>query len=174
VASYFVSRVDTIVDKHLAALDDPAATALVGKTAVANSRLVYQRYKEIFKDQAGEFADLAAAGAPVQRLLWASTSTKNPAYPDTLYIDELIGPETISTMPPATIDAFRDHGTVAYTLEKDLEQAQLVFDHLAELNVDVDALTEQLQVDGVAAFAKSINSLLAAIAAKRDALTMRD
>ncbi len=172
VASFFVSRVDTIVDKHLVALDDPAATTLMGKTAVANSRLVYQRYKEIFKDRAGEFADLADAGASVQRLLWASTGTKNPAYSDTLYIDELIGPETVSTMPPATIDAFRDHGRVGYTLEKDLEEAQLVFDHLAELNVDVNALTEQLQVDGVAAFIKSFNSLLEAIAAKRDSLTV--
>jgi transaldolase/glucose-6-phosphate isomerase len=171
VASFFVSRVDTIVDKHLAALNDPAAEALLGKAAVANSRIVYQRFKEIFRDRAGEFADLAAAGAPAQRLLWASTGTKNPAYSDTLYVDELIGPETVSTMPPVTIDAFRDHGTVAYTLEKDLEEAQLVFDHLAELNVDVDALTEQLQVDGVAAFSKSFDSLLEAIAAKRDALT---
>jgi transaldolase len=173
VASFFVSRVDTIVDKHLSALDDPAAAALMGKTAVANSRIVYQRYKEIFKDRAGEFADLADAGAPVQRLLWASTSTKNPAYSDTLYVDELIGPETVSTMPPATIDAFRDHGTVGYTLEKDLDEAQLVFDHLAELNVDVNALTEQLQVDGVAAFSKSFDSLLEAIAAKRNALTVK-
>jgi transaldolase/transaldolase/glucose-6-phosphate isomerase len=173
VASFFVSRVDTIVDKHLAALDDPAAMALMGKTAVANSRIVYQRYKEIFKDRAGEFADLADAGAPVQRLLWASTSTKNPAYLDTLYVDELIGPETVSTMPPATIDAFRDHGKVGYTLEKDLDEVQMVFDHLAELNVDVNALTEQLQVDGVTAFAKSFDSLLEAIAAKRNALTVK-
>lgn len=171
VASFFVSRVDTIVDKHLAALDDPAAAALMGQTAVANSRIVYQRYKEIFKDRAGEFADLAAAGAPVQRLLWASTGTKNPAYSDTLYVDELIGPETVSTIPPATIDAFREHGTVAYTLERDIEEAQMIFDHLAELNIDVEALTEQLQVEGVAAFIKSFESLLEAIAAKRDALS---
>jgi transaldolase len=171
VASYFVSRVDTIVDKRLAELDDPAAAALMGKTAIANSRLVYQRYKEIFRSDEGAFADLAAAGAPVQRLLWASTGTKNPAYSDTLYIDELIGPDTITTMPPATIEAFRDHGTLAYTLEKDLDEAQLVFDHLAELRVDVNGLTEQLQVDGVAAFVKSFDSLMATIAAKRDALT---
>ena len=170
VASFFVSRVDTVVDKQLAALDDPTAAALLGKTAVANSRLVYQRYKEIFRSAAGEFAELAAAGAPVQRLLWASTGTKNKAYSDTLYIDELIGPDTVTTMPPATIDAFRDHGTVANTLEKDLDEARQVFDHLAELRIDVDALTEQLQVDGVAAFIKSFDSLLATIAAKRDAL----
>ncbi len=170
VASFFVSRVDTVVDKRLAALDDPAAASLMGKAAVANSRLVYRRYKEIFRAQAGEFAELAAAGAPVQRLLWASTGTKNPAYSDTLYIDELIGPDTVTTMPPATINAFRDHGKVANTLEKDIEEAQLVFDHLAELAIDVNGLTEQLQIDGVAAFIKSFDSLLATITAKRDAL----
>jgi transaldolase len=173
IASYFVSRVDTAVDKKLAALDDPAATALLGKTAIANSRLVYQRYKEIFRDQAGAFADLAAQGAAVQRLLWASTSTKNPGYPDTLYVDELIGPDTVTTIPPETIEAFRDHGTVAYTLEKDLDEAQMVFDNLAELHIDIDAITEQIQVDGVAAFAKSFDSLLETIAKKRDALTAR-
>jgi len=171
VASYFVSRVDTAVDKQLAALGDPAATALLGKAAIANSRLVYQRFKEIFHEQAGPFVDLAADGAPVQRLLWASTGTKNPAYSDTLYIDELIGPQTVTTIPPATINAFRDHGTVAHTLEKELDDARLLFDHLAELKIDFDAITEQLQVDGVAAFAKSFDSLLATIAAKRAALT---
>ncbi|MEZ4516085.1 MAG: transaldolase family protein [Chloroflexota bacterium] len=91
-------------------MDDPAAAELMGQAAVANSKLAYQRFKEIFHSEAGEFADLAARGVPVQRLLWASTSTKNPAYKDTLYIDELIGPETVTTIPPATIDAFRDHG----------------------------------------------------------------
>lgn len=173
MASYFVSRVDTIVDKRLAALDDPAAAALMGKAAIANSRLVYQRYKEIFRDQAGEFADLAAAGAPVQRLLWASTGTKNPAYSDTRYIDELIGPDTVTTIPPATIDAFRDHGAVANTLESNLDEARLVFDHLAELQVDIDNLTEQLQIDGVAAFIKSFDSLLATITAKQSGLIKR-
>lgn len=171
VASFFVSRVDTAVDKQLKALNDPAAEALLGKAAIANSRLVYQRFKQIFKDRDGQFADLAAAGAPAQRLLWASTSTKNPDYPDTLYIDELIGSETVNTIPPATIDAFRDHGIVGYTLEKDLAGAQAVIDHLDELQIDFSVITEQLQVEGVAAFAKSFDSLLAAIDAKRAALT---
>jgi transaldolase len=171
VASFFVSRVDTAVDKQLEALNDPAATALMGKAAIANSRLVYQRFKEIFRDRSGAFADLAEKGAPAQRLLWASTSTKNPAYRDTLYIDELIGPETVTTIPPAAIDAFRDHGLVAATLEKDLDEAQAVLDHLAELQIDFMAVTEQLQVEGVAAFAKSFDSLLAAIDAKRRELT---
>lgn len=170
VASFFVSRVDTAVDKQLAALDAPAAAALQGKTAVANSRLVYQRFQQIFHGRTGAFAELAASGAPVQRLLWASTGTKNPAYSDTLYIDELIGPETVTTMPPPTIDAFRDHGRVGRTLEKDIDEARLVLDRLAELRIDVDAITEELQIEGVAAFVKSFDSLLATIAAKRDAL----
>lgn len=170
VASFFVSRVDTAIDKRLAALDDPAATDLMGQAAVANSRLVYQRFKQIFRDGSGPFAELAASGAPAQRLLWASTSTKNPAYRDTLYIDELIGPETVTTIPPAAIDAFRDHGVVAATLEKDLAAARELFDRLAELQIDVAAETEQLQVEGVAAFAKSFDSLLSAIDAKRKTL----
>lgn len=170
VASFFVSRVDTAVDKQLAALDDPAAAALMGKAAIANSRLVYQRYKEIFRDQSGQFADLGARGAAVQRLLWASTSTKNPDYPDTLYVDELIGPDTVNTMPPATVDAFRDHGRVANTLEQDIDEAQQVLDNLAELHINLDEITEQLQVEGVAAFAKSFESLLSAIAVKQNSL----
>src|SRR5690606_9011031 len=147
------------------ALDDPAADSLLGKAAIANSKIVYQRFKEIFHGPA--FERLQAAGAPVQRLLWASTSTKNPAYPDTLYIDSLIGPQTVNTMPPQTIDAFRDHGRPAATLEADLEEAQLVLDHLQELGIDLHTVGEQLQVDGVAAFARSFASLLAAIEEKR-------
>jgi transaldolase len=166
VASFFVSRVDTAVDKQLAALDDPAAESLLGKVAIANSKIVYRRFREIFHGP--DFDALTAAGAGVQRLLWASTSTKNPDYPDTLYIDELIGPQTVNTMPPDTVDAFRDHGTVANTLTADLDQAQLVLDHLAELQIDLNAITEQIQEDGVAAFARSFDSLLATIAQKTE------
>jgi transaldolase len=169
VASFFVSRVDTAVDKQLAALDDPAAAVLLGKAAIANSKIVYRRFQEIFHGP--DFAELTAVGAGVQRLLWASTSTKNPDYPDTLYVDELIGPQTVNTMPPNTVDAFRDHGTVANTLTADVEQAQLVLDHLAELQIDLEAITEQLQEEGVAAFAKSFDSLLATIADKQKYLT---
>jgi transaldolase len=168
VASFFVSRVDSAVDKKLAALDDPAAEALMGKAAIANSKLVYQRFKEIF--HGAEFEGLRTAGAPVQRLLWASTSTKNPAYPDTMYVDELIGSQTINTMPPQTIEAFRDHGRVANTLEKDLDQAQLVMDHLEELGIDMSEVTEQLQEEGVVAFAKSFQSLREAIERKTTVL----
>jgi transaldolase len=170
VASFFVSRVDSAVDKKLAALNDAAAEVLMGKVAIANSRLVYQRFKEIFHAEAEQFTQLQEAGASVQRLLWASTSTKNPDYPDTMYIDELIGPETVNTMPPDTIEAFRDHGRLANTLEKDVEEAQLTLDNLAELGIDLDEITEQLQDDGVDAFAKSFDELMAAIEAKRQAL----
>ncbi|MEW5988421.1 MAG: transaldolase [Chloroflexota bacterium] len=171
VASFFVSRVDSAVDKRLAALNDPAAEALMGQAAVANSRLVYQRFKQIFHGPA--FDRLRAAGAPVQRLLWASTSTKNPRYPDTLYVDELIGPETVNTMPPQTIDAFRDHGRLALTLEKDLDQAQLLVENLEELGIRLSDVTEQLQKEGVVAFAKSFDGLMAALENKVSTIKAR-
>lgn len=165
VASFFVSRVDTAVDKKLAALDDPAAEALMGKVAIANSKVVYQRFKEIFHGE--DFARLQAAGAGRQRLLWASTSTKNPDYPDTLYIDALIGPETVNTMPPETIEAFRDHGRVANTLEQNINEARLVLDNLAELRIELNEVTEQLQEEGVEAFTRSFDALMEAIAEKK-------
>lgn len=168
VASFFVSRVDSAVDKKLEALNDPAAEALMGKTAIANSKVVYQRFKEIFHGK--PFEDLRSAGAGVQRLLWASTSTKNPDYPDTLYVDSLIGPETVNTMPPKTIDAFRDHGTVAATLEEGVEEAQLTLDNLVELGVDLDEVTEQLQKDGVDSFAKSFDDLMKTLEQKMETL----
>ena len=166
VASFFVSRVDSAVDDALAG---KGADDLLGETAVANSKVVYQRYKEIF--HGAPFADLKRRGAQVQRLLWASTSTKNPAYPDTMYIDQLIGPETVSTMPPNTVEAFRDHGTVANTLEKGVDEAEAVLAGLADHGVELAAITEQLQVDGVAAFAHSFDALLDALAEKRAELT---
>jgi transaldolase len=168
VASFFVSRVDTAVDKRLAALNDAAAQALAGQAAVANSRLVYRRFQELFHGE--QFEALRAVGAPVQRLLWASTGTKNPAYPDTLYIDELIGPETVTTMPPHTLAAFRDHGRVANTLAREVDEARLLLDNLAELGIDMDQITEQLQEEGVRAFAASFDDLLATVAAKAAAL----
>ncbi|MCA9932139.1 MAG: transaldolase [Anaerolineales bacterium] len=168
VASFFVSRVDTAVDKKLSVLDDPAAKALMGKIAIANSKIVYQRFKALFHGV--EFAELQAAGAARQRLLWASTSTKNPNYPDTLYIDELIGQETVNTIPPHTVDAFRNHGQIGNTLESDVEKAHLTINNLAELQIDLNEVTEKLQNDGVDAFAKSFDTLLQAIKAKRDQL----
>ena len=168
VASFFVSRVDSAVDKQLEALNDPAAEALIGKTAIANSKVVYQRFKNIFHGEA--FAQLQDAGAARQRLLWASTSTKNPSFPDTLYIDTLIGPETVNTIPPATVDAFRDHGTAENTLETTVDEAQLTLDNLAELGVNLDDITEKLQEDGVDAFIKSFDVLMDTIATKKGQL----
>lgn len=158
VASFFVSRLDTAVDKLLADLDSPKASELLGRTAISNSKLVYKRYKELFEGD--NFTDLLQGGARVQRLLWASTSTKNPAYPDTLYVDELIGPDTVNTMPPRTIDAFRDHGVAGPTLEQGFPEAQWVIDAVTELGIDLDQVTEQLQREGIKAFSDSYDQLL--------------
>ena len=176
VASFFVSRVDSLIDKQL---DERLTRAtnvnekqelesLLGKTAIANSRLVYQKFKEIFGRRA--FLDLKHKGARVQRPLWASTSTKNPKYRDVLYAEELIGPDTVDTMPPATIDAFRDHGRVRASLEECLEEAEGVFRRLANLGIDMNAATEKLQVDGVKLFADSFDTLMKSLAAKRESL----
>lgn len=165
VASFFVSRVDTAVDRELEVLGTPEAVALRGKAAVANSRLVYERFLEIFHGE--EFTAVRRRGARVQRPLWASTSTKNPAYPDTKYVDELIGPETVNTIPLATLEAFRDHGRVERTVDADLHGARAVLGALAAHGIDLDAVTEQLQVDGVRAFAEAFDALLAALEARR-------
>jgi len=161
VASFFVSRVDTLVDKLLAGKAD----ALRGKIAVANSKLVYQRFKEIFDGE--RFRALAAQGARVQRVLWASTSTKNPAYNDVLYVETLIGPDTVNTMPDETIVAFRDHGKAAVTVGEGLEEARAAFQTLAELGIDTRAVGEQLSVEGVDKFVQSFDKLFDVIADKR-------
>jgi transaldolase len=165
VASFFVSRVDAAVDALLAANGN---TALQGKIAIANAKAAYKRFQEVFAGP--RWAALVEKGARVQRPLWASTSTKNPAYPDTMYVDELIGPHTVNTMPPATLVAFNDHGTVAETLTAGLDEALAQLNQLAQVGVDLDAVTQQLQDDGVAAFAKSFESLLASVAQKKEAL----
>ena len=172
VASFFVSRVDTLVDKLLEDRSLKATSAperkeiksLLGKTAIANSRLVYQKFKEIFGRP--RFLALKGKGARVQRPLWASTSTKNPNYRDVLYVEELIGPDTVDTMPPATIDAFRDHGKVRPSLEENLEEPKQVFAKLAELGINMDEVTTKLQNDGVKLFADSFDTLMESIAAK--------
>lgn len=158
VASFFVSRVDTAVDQLLIAHDDLSVRHWLGKTAVANSKLVYQRFRELFYSD--RFEEFLPFGIQKQRLLWASTSTKNPDYSDTLYIDELIGPDTVNTMPPSSIEAFRDHGKVSNTLESRLEEAESVLTGLTEKGIDLDNVAEQLQVDGVTAFASSFDQLL--------------
>ena len=161
VASFFVSRVDTAVDKELEKINH---SELLGKIAVANSKVAYAEYKHII--QQPRWQQLAAKGAQVQRVLWASTSTKNPAYPDNLYVDELIGPDTVNTLPPATLDSFMDHGRVAETLTRGLDQAKDQVARLADLDIDLDAVTQKLQDDGVIAFAKPFAKLLESIAEK--------
>lgn len=163
VASFFVSRIDVAVDKQL-----PEGSPLRGKTAVANAKLAYQAYKEFFG--AKRFLDLKAKGARPQRALWASTSTKDPKYSDVLYIDSLIGPDTVNTIPPKTWDAFRDHGKTANTLEAGVDEAKQVFADLKTAGVDLKAVTDKLEKDGVASFAQSFESLLHHLEDKAKAL----
>jgi transaldolase len=166
VASFFVSRVDSETDKRLHEIG--GHDELKGKLAVANAKLAYQKYKEIFSGD--RWDALAAKGATKQRCLWASTSTKNPAYSDVLYVDELIGPETVNTMPEETIEAFQDHGTVAVTLERGLDEAKRVFEQLAAAGIDYDDVTRVLEEEGVQKFADSFAELLDGIRAKRGEL----
>jgi transaldolase / glucose-6-phosphate isomerase len=176
VASFFVSRIDTAADKELDEridrANDPAEKArlalLKGKVAIANAKLAYQRYLRLFAGP--RWQSLAAKGAKPQRLLWASTGTKNKAYSDVLYVDELIGPDTVNTMPPATLDAFRDHGKVADTLQAGVDEARAVLDALARAGISLSAITSRLTEDGVRIFADSADKLLGAIAKKRAAV----
>jgi transaldolase/glucose-6-phosphate isomerase len=173
VASFFVSRIDTAVDKLLddkiAQANDPDEKArlgaLKGKIAVANAKLAYQRYKRLFSG--ARWQALAAKGAKTQRLLWASTGTKNKAYSDVLYVDELIGPDTVNTMPIATMDAFRDHGKLADTIEANVADAQRVLGDLGRAGISLDAVTDKLVEDGVRLFADAADKLFAAVAEKR-------
>jgi transaldolase len=166
VASFFVSRVDTEADKRLDELG--GHDELKGKLAVANAKLAYQRYKGLFSG--ARWGALAAKGATPQRCLWASTSTKNPEYRDVLYVEELIGSETVNTMPKETIEAFQDHGVVAPTLEQGLDEAQAVFDQLEALGISYDDVTQTLEDEGVQKFADSFAELLEGVAAKRGQL----
>ncbi len=166
VASFFISRVDTEVDRRLDTVGTDAALALRGQTAVANAKLAYQLFVERFSGPRWEA--LAARGARKQRPLWASTSTKNAAYPDTLYIDALIGPDTVNTIPDATLDAFDDHGTVARTIDVDVAAAQAVIDGLAAVGVDLADATRTLEDEGVAAFSKSFDELIDVLATKAE------
>jgi transaldolase len=164
VASFFISRVDTEVDRRLEEIGTDAALALQGKAAVAQGQVAYQRFRETFSGD--RWAALAARGARVQRPLWASTSTKNRAYPDTLYVDSLIGPDSVNTMPEDTIDAFLDHGTVRRTVDADPDAAQGVLDALGEVGVDLDDVSRVLEEQGVASFSKAFDELLGALDAK--------
>jgi transaldolase len=166
VASFFVSRVDTEADKRIDALG--GHDHLKGRLAIANAKLAYERYKEIFRGPRWE--PLAAKGASPQRCLWASTSTKNPEYRDVMYVEELIGPETVNTMPKETIAAFQDHGEVRLTLEEGLDEARQLFEELARAGVDYDDVTRVLEDEGVQKFADSFDELLNGVRAKRGEL----
>ena len=166
VASFFVSRVDTMADKVLESLGTAQALSLLGKVAIANSKIVYQRFLQIFHGEG--FAALRQRGARVQRPLWASTGTKNPKYSDVLYVENLIGPETVNTLPPETLKAFRDHGKIIEdAVRESLDEAAAVLGRLRAVGIDLDAITERLQQDGVASFAASFDQLLAALEKKR-------
>ncbi len=164
VASFFISRVDTECDRRLTAIGTPEALALKGKAAVANAQVAYQLFLEKFSGPRWEA--LAARGARVQRPLWASTSTKDPSYPDTLYVDTLIGPDTVNTLPDATLGDFDDHGTVARTVDADPDAARSVLAQLAEVGVDLGDATRVLEDEGVASFSKSFQELLGVLGAK--------
>ena len=176
VASVFVSRIDTAVDKQLDALIEKAGhekekaelSSLLGKAAIANAKLQYHLFKEIFSTE--RFLRLKAKGARVQRPLWASTSTKNPKYSDVLYAEALIGPDTVDTLPPATFDAFRDHGKARLTLEQDLDGAKATLSKLAKAGIDLKQVCQDVQDAGVKAFADSYESLIAGISSKQAAL----
>jgi transaldolase len=171
VASFFVSRVDTEVDRRLEAIGGGEALALRGRAAVAQAKLAYRLFRDRFAGERWE--RLAAQGARPQRPLWASTSTKNPAYPDTLYVDGLIGPDTVNTLPEATIAAFEDHGTVARTIDRGVDDAGAVMRALAEIGVDMDDVGRVLEDQGVAAFHESFVHVLDALQAKARQLAPR-
>ncbi|MGH7711052.1 MAG: transaldolase [Gemmatimonadaceae bacterium] len=169
VASFFVSRVDTETDKRLDALvavggNKAQLEALKGKAAIANAKLAYRLFQQRFAGSRWEA--LAARGAQLQRPLWASTSTKNPAYRDVLYVEELIGPHTVNTMTPATIDAFRDHGVVERTVDRDVAEAERQLAALEAVGISIAAVTEKLLVDGIASFQKSFDTLIAGLERK--------
>ena len=166
VASFFVSRVDTEVDRQLDAIGSVEALGLRGKTAVAQAQTAYRLFQERFSGPRWEA--LAARGARVQRPLWASTSTKNPSYSDTLYVDTLIGPDTVNTMPEATLDAFDDHGTLARTVDADYAAADEVLAAVERVGIDIDAVSALLEDQGVATFAKSFDELVSTLGAKAE------
>ena len=173
VASFFISRVDTEVDKRIeaAAKDAPGLLELRGKAAVAQARLAYALFTETFSGP--RWAALAAKGARVQRPLWASTSTKNPAYPDLAYVDTLIGPDTVNTMPDGTVADFLDHGTVARTVDHDVDGARSVIDRLAAAGIDMEDVAGVLETEGVASFAASFDDLMASLTTKAGELAGR-
>ena len=171
VASFFISRVDVEVDRRLEAIDTEEALALRGKTGVAQGQLAYRQFTETFSGE--RWQALAARGARVQRPLWASTGTKNPDYSDVLYVDSLIGPHTVNTMPESTLEAFADHGTVERTVDQNYDEADRVWHALAEVGVDMDDVSAQLEREGVDSFMKSFDGLIDTLEAKAAELDAR-
>jgi transaldolase len=169
VASFFVSRVDSKVDAALEAIGTDEALGLRGRAAIANSRLAYRRFLELFHHPT--FADMAGKGALAQRPLWASTSTKNPQYDDILYVEELVGPETVNTLPTATLEAYRDHGRPQSRVASSFDEDEALLGRLGALGIDLDAITAELQREGVIAFAEAFDQLMAALESKRAART---
>ncbi|MGA9532339.1 MAG: transaldolase [Anaerolineales bacterium] len=168
VASFFVSRVDTKVDK---ALDELGVDDIRGEIGIANAKAAYRRFRQTFKGE--RWQQLADDGARVQRVLWGSTSTKDPSYPDTMYVDNLIGPDTINTAPPETLDAFIDHGTAARTVDQDLDQADAALERLAEIGIEIDQVTDELLEEGLVKFSDAFDNLTASIRSKADQLRGR-
>lgn len=172
VASFFVSRLDVKLDRVLTALDVPRSQELKGKIGIANARMAYQRFREKFYTE--RWQRLADQGAQVQRVLYGSTSTKNPAYSDTLYPDNLIGDHTVNTLPPRTLEAFLDHGTVSPSLTQGVDQAREQLDHLAHLGIDLEHITRELLAEGVIKFANSFDELMLTITQKKSELISRE
>jgi len=166
VASFFVSRIDTEADKRLDEVGN--ADGLKGKLAIANAKLAYRHYQEVFSGPRWEY--LAGKGAVPQRVLWASTSVKNPDYPDTMYVEDLIGPDTVNTLPDATITAFLDHGTVSRTIDADFTGADQVMSALADAGIDMEDVGQTLESEGVASFSKSFDELMQSLTDKANAL----
>jgi transaldolase len=174
VASFFVSRIDTAVDKKLqeriaragSEEEKEKLVSLMGRAAIANAKMAYQIFKEVF--HGGRFASLRTQGARIQRPLWASTSTKNPDYSDVYYVEALIGPETVNTLPPATLKAFRDHGRVRLSLEENLEEEGAVLARLGDVGISLDEVSQQVLDEGVSLFSKSFEKLMKAIQSRRD------
>ena len=169
VASFFISRVDNEIDKRLDALGTPPALALRGTAAINQARLAYAAFQKTFSGP--RWDALAKAGAAVQRPLWASTSTKNPAYPDTLYVDQLIGPDTVNTLPDATLEAFADHGTLARTIDQNIGVSRRQWAELAMNAIDVDEVAAQLEAEGVASFIKSFDELIGVLEDKASGIS---
>src|SRR3989442_327987 len=177
VASFFVSRVDTAVDRLVdeklragAGEATPLLEALKGQAAIANAKLAYAAFRRKFGSE--RFTTLARSGARVQRPLWSSTSTKNPAYPDTYYVEALVGPDTVDTMPPATLAAFKEHGRPELRLDQHVDEAEHVLERLAQVGISMEAVTERLEAEGGAAFAQAYDALLATVAARREAVLL--